>query len=71
MNTDHIEILWNALFSEETVSIDLTIGREALVFVVGPRAERLEPGLYARKTLHRLAEGRYLADQPLTSGWPR
>jgi hypothetical protein len=63
MSTDNQKILLNAVFDEETVSVDLSVGRDALVFVVGPRAERLNQGVYARKTLHRLAEGRYLADQ--------
>lgn len=63
MSKNNIEILLNTLFDRETVSIDLSEGRENLVFVMGPRAPRLTENLYARKTLHRLAEGRYLADQ--------
>ena len=63
MSKHDIEILLNAVFDVETVSIDLNSGRENLVFVMGPRAAKLTSDLYARKTLHRLAEGRYLADQ--------
>ena len=63
MSKNNIEILFDAVFNEETVSIDLSDGRENLVFVMGPRAAKVSPGLYARKTLHRLAEDRYLADQ--------
>jgi hypothetical protein len=59
MSKNNIEILLNAVFHEETVSIDLNTGRENLVFVMGPRAPRLTSDLYARKTLHRLAEDRY------------
>lgn len=63
MSKNDIEILLKAAFDVETVSIDLNAGRENLVFVMGPRAAKLTPNLYARKTLHRLAEGCYLADQ--------
>jgi hypothetical protein len=63
MSKHHIGILLNATTDVETVSIDLNAGRENLVFVMGPRAAKLTPDLYARKTLHRLAESRYLADQ--------
>jgi len=63
MSKHDIEILLNAVFDVETVSIDLKAGHENLVFVMGPRAAKLTTDLYARKTLHRLAEGRYLADQ--------
>lgn len=61
----HIEILLNAVFGEEAAAVDLTVDREGLVFVVGPSArDRLTiTGIYARKTLHRLAAARYLADQ--------
>ncbi len=63
MNKNDIEILLQATFDVETVSIDLNARRENLVFVMGPRAAKLTPNLYARKTLHALAEGRYLADR--------
>lgn len=62
MSKNNIEVLLKAVFTEQTVSVDLSEGRANLVFVMGPRAAKLNPGLYARKTLHRLAEGRYLAD---------
>jgi len=69
MSKNNVEILLNTLFDQETVSVDLSVGRENLVFVMGPRAPRLTQNLYARKTLHRLAEGRYLADkQSYTNG---
>jgi hypothetical protein len=63
MSKNKIETLWNAVFDEETVSFDLSGERENLVFVMGPRASKVNAGVYARKALHRLAEGRYLADQ--------
>jgi hypothetical protein len=63
VNTD-IETMMNAAFGEQAAAVDLTGDSADLVFVMGPRAERSahEPGLYARKTLHRLATRRYLAD---------
>ncbi|HUP16842.1 MAG TPA: hypothetical protein VM848_12430 [Acidimicrobiia bacterium] len=63
MSKNRIDILLNAVFDAETVSFDLSDERENLVFVMGPRASKVNPGLYARKALHLLAEGRYLADQ--------
>jgi len=63
MSKNNVEILLNAVFDDETVSVDLSRGRANLVFVMGPRAVRLPSDLYARQTLHRLAEGRYLADR--------
>jgi hypothetical protein len=63
MSKNNVEVLLSTLFDRETASVDLSVGRENLVFLMGPRAPRLTQNLYARKTLHRLAEGRYSADQ--------
>jgi hypothetical protein len=63
MSKNKIETLLKAVFDAETVSFDLSDQRENLVFVMGPRASKVNAGIYARKALHRLAADRYLADQ--------